>query len=154
MIPFRTGVFLLFLSCASYGQPTDPHPWQRDLQSLLDAQVVAWNNGDLMSYMDGYWKSDSLLFTSGGNIRRGWQTTLDAYRKNYPTKEAMGKLLFSDLEFHLLSPESAWILGRWELSRNGERPHGLFTLVARRLPSGWKIIHDHTSVSPSEKEKQ
>jgi uncharacterized protein YbdZ (MbtH family) len=30
---------------------------------------------------------------------------------------------------------------------DGKTPHGLFTLIVRRLPEGWRIVHDHTSAA-------
>ena len=127
------------------GQDTSGAYQQEEIQSVLDMQVNAWNSGDIAGYMDGYWKSDSLLFTSQGKIQRGWQATLQKYEKSYGTKEKMGTLKFSELEFHFLSPESAWVLGHWEIRRNADHPGGVFTLVLRKFSNGWKIIHDHTS---------
>ena len=98
--------------------------------------------------MEGYWKSDSLVFTSGGNVTRGWTTTLERYRKAYATRELMGTLSFSDLEISVLDKTTAWVLGKWKLTREKDTPHGIFTLVLRRFPEGWKIIHDHTSSQP------
>jgi beta-aspartyl-peptidase (threonine type) len=97
--------------------------------------------------MDGYWKSDSLVFTSGGTVNRGWRLTFEKYSKKYNTKEKMGMLVFSDVEIVLLSDSSAWALGKWKLVRASDQPHGIFTLVFRKLPGGWKIVHDHTSKS-------
>jgi hypothetical protein len=28
---------------------------------------------------------------------------------------------------------------------DGSTPGGLFTVIFRKLPEGWKIVHDHTS---------
>jgi ketosteroid isomerase-like protein len=86
-----------------------------------------------------------LLFTSGGKIQRGWKATSEKYRKSYNSKEKMGILKFSGLEFNLLSPESVWIFGHWELTRTSDHPNGVFTLILKKFPDGWKIIHDHTS---------
>ena len=36
-----------------------------DIRSVLDSQSTAWNSGDIDGYMNGYWQSDSLVFTSG-----------------------------------------------------------------------------------------
>ncbi len=116
-----------------------------EIRGVLMRQMDAWNKGDIRGYMEGYWKSDSLLFTSGGNIRRGWQATLDKYLKSYATPAAMGTLRFSDLEITLLSPASAWVFGRWELMRAKDRPGGVFTLILEKFPEGWRIVHDHTS---------
>ncbi|HTK81191.1 MAG TPA: DUF4440 domain-containing protein [Bacteroidota bacterium] len=119
-----------------------------DILSVLNRQVDAWNRGDIEGYMQGYWKSDSLLFTSSGKIQRGWQATLDKYKNAYSTKAMMGNLRFSQLEVTHLSPSSAWVLGHWELTRAKDHPGGVFTLIVRKFPDGWKVIHDHTSVEP------
>ncbi|MBI5215619.1 MAG: nuclear transport factor 2 family protein [Ignavibacteriae bacterium] len=115
------------------------------VRSVLDEQVTAWNEGDLDGYMHGYWKSDSLLFTSGGNIQRGWKATNEKYKKSYDTKAKMGTLKFSNLEFNMLSKEAAWVFGSWELTREKDNPKGVFTLVMRKFDDGWKVVHDHTS---------
>ncbi len=126
---------------------SDKIKWTHEIQSVLDNQVTAWNNRDIAGYMEGYWKSDSLIFTSGGNIRRGWNETFEKYTTSYNSKEKMGALKFSELEYHRLSSDAAWVLGHWELTRNDDHPHGVFTLVLRKFPDGWKIVHDHTSSS-------
>jgi len=118
------------------------------IQAVLTDQKNAWNRGDIESYMQGYWRSDSLLFTSGGKIQRGWEATFEKYKKSYSTKAKMGTLKFSQLEITLLSPESAWVFGRWELQREKDNPKGVFSLILRKFSDGWKIIHDHTSSLP------
>jgi ketosteroid isomerase-like protein len=113
--------------------------------AVLQLQADAWNRGDIEGYMQGYWNSDSLVFTSGGNIRRGWQATLEKYKKSYSTKAQMGMLKFSRIEVTLLSPSSALVLGHWELQREKDHPGGVFSLILRKFSDGWKVIHDHTS---------
>jgi ketosteroid isomerase-like protein len=115
---------------------------------ILDAQAVAWNSGSIDGYMEGYWKSDSLLFTSGGRIQKGWEATLKKYRAAYPTRDAMGVLTFSSVRIHAVSPDAAWVFGRWRLQRDRDPAGGVFTLVVQRLGNEWKIVHDHTSVDP------
>lgn len=112
---------------------------------MLELQLQAWNRGDIEGYMEGYWKTDSLLFTSSGKIQRGWNATFEKYKKSYYTKAKMGNLVFSNLAITLLFDESAWVFGYWELSREKDNPKGLFTLIFRKFATGWKIIHDHTS---------
>jgi len=119
------------------------------VESVLVRQADAWNRGDIRGYMEGYWKSDSLLFTSGGAVRRGWDSTLAKYLRSYRTRAEMGTLSFSGLEIRILSQEAAWVFGRWELVRAQDRPSGVFTLILRKFPGGWKIIHDHTSLEPA-----
>lgn len=117
------------------------------IRQVLSDQAVAWNRGDIEGFMEGYARTDSLSFASGGNVRRGWQSTLEAYRRGYPDRQAMGTLTFSDLDVRVLSAEWALVLGRWHLEREGELSDlgGIFTLVLQKRPAGWRVLHDHTS---------
>lgn len=116
------------------------------IRSLIQQQQTAWNAGDLEKFMQPYWKSPKLTFSSGGQTTRGWQATLDRYKKKYSSRALMGQLEFSNLEIDLLSEQSALVLGQWQLVRAKDQPHGNFTLVLRRFVDGWKIVHDHSSL--------
>ena len=116
-----------------------------DIRAVMLMQEAAWNRGDIDGYMNGYARSRATVFVSGETVTRGWQTVRDRYKKKYATAEQMGRLTFSDLEITPLGPDAAVVLGRWELKRKSDRPHGRFTLLFRRTPDGWRIVHDHTS---------
>jgi beta-aspartyl-peptidase (threonine type) len=119
---------------------------RKAIRKVLDAQVAAWNKGDLDGFMAGYWQSPDLSFFAGGTKLRGWQATLDRYRKKYQGEgREMGKLTFSELDVELLGADAALVRGRWQLALKKDNPGGLFTLIFRRLPAGWRIVHDHTS---------
>ncbi len=115
--------------------------------ALLDAQVEAWNSGDLDKFMRGYWKSPELTFFSSGGKLNGWDATIERYRKTYQSDgKEMGRLVFDDLDITMLGPDAAFVRGKWELTfSDGKRAGGIYTLVFRRLGNEWKIIHDHTS---------
>jgi ketosteroid isomerase-like protein len=115
------------------------------LRALLAAQAADWNRGDIDAFMRGYWNSPETTFAGASGISRGWQTVLDHYHKNYPDRAAMGHLDFGEIEITPLGNDAALILGRWHLTRDAGPAGGIFTLVARRFPEGWRIIHDHTS---------
>ncbi len=115
------------------------------IRKVMDDQIVAWNKGDIDGFMQGYWKSENLIFVSGDNVRRGWQTVTDNYKKSYNTREKMGILSFNDLEITILSKDSATVLGRWKVETKPENAQGRFTLIFRKFKEGWRIIHDHTS---------
>jgi ketosteroid isomerase-like protein len=116
---------------------------------VLGSQMKAWNNHDLEAFMTGYWKSSELTFFSGANERHGWQETMDRYKATYQSPgHEMGKLEFSNLRVEALGADAAFVRGEWHLTMSdGKTPHGLFTLVFRRFPDGWKIVHDHTSAA-------
>jgi len=115
------------------------------IRAVLNAQVDAWNHDDILAFMQGYWKSDKTEFVGSNGILRGWQAVLDRYRRAYPNGRAMGTLTFSGLEITVLSPNAALVLGEWRLDREADHPGGVFTLVFRKFPEGWRIINDHTS---------
>ena len=118
---------------------------QTAIRAVLDAQVTAWNRGDIENYMNGYDRSPNTEFVGADSITRGWQDVLDRYKKRYDTREKMGTLTFSDLEITMLSSDAALILGRWRLKRANDEPHGTFTLLFRKRKAGWRIVHDHSS---------
>ncbi len=115
------------------------------IRKVMDDQAAAWNRGDIEGFMAGYWRSEKLTFISGNDVTRGWQQTLDSYKKGYNSKEKMGFLTFSDLEFTILSRDAAIVLGSWALKREKDNPHGKFTLTFRKFKEGWRIVMDHTS---------
>ena len=117
---------------------------EKEIRKVTDDQAVAWNRGDLEAFMEGYWKSDKLVFVSN-EVTRGWQPTLDRYKKSYNSREKMGTLTFSDLEITVLAKDAAVVLGNWSLARATDNPHGKFTLTFRKFKEGWRIIMDHTS---------
>jgi beta-aspartyl-peptidase (threonine type) len=120
------------------------------IRQVLDDQVTAWNKRDLDGFMAGYWNSPDLRFFSAKGVRRGWQTLYDRYRQDYQAEgKEMGTLAFSDLDIDVLGPDSALVRGRWQLVMGDKKPGGLFTLVFKKLPEGWRIVHDHTSEDQS-----
>jgi ketosteroid isomerase-like protein len=118
------------------------------IRAVLDMQTVAWNRGDIDTFMTGYWKSDQTEFVGASGITRGWQAVLDRYRRNYPDGKAMGRLTFSNLEVHVTCRDSAFVIGEFQLDREKDRPAGIFTLNLRKFAEGWRIVADHTTGFP------
>lgn len=125
------------------------------IRNVLLTQQAAWNEGDYEGFMEGYWKSDSLTFASGGTFNRGWQTTLENYKVRYPDRAAMGILTFTLYTIKVLSETDAFVFGRFELEREKDRPSGVFTLLLKKFGEDWKVVFDHTSAaSPQEPAQQ
>lgn len=117
-----------------------------EVRAVIDAQVEAWNRGDLDTFMSGYWQSPDLTFFSGATRTSGFDGTLARYRKQYQVDgQEMGKLKFPELKVTLLGADAAFVRGEWNLTRDKETLGGLFTLVFRKIAGAWKIVHDHTA---------
>jgi beta-aspartyl-peptidase (threonine type) len=117
------------------------------IRALLDRQQADWNRGELDAFLSGYWNSPEVVFQSGGDQNRGFAAVRDRYHRRYKAEgRSMGTLAFSSVEVELLGTEAALARGRWRLILpDGQTTGGLFTLVLRKLPEGWRIVHDHTS---------
>jgi uncharacterized protein (TIGR02246 family) len=132
--------FALFLfSCYLFAQDKEA------VAKVLEDQRQAWNRGDIDGFMQGYWKSDSLVFVGKDAPVYGWQTTIDHYKKGYPDKAAMGELTFDIIQVKVLDNNNAFVLGGWRLKREKDNPGGYFTLWLRKINGEWKIVCDHTS---------
>lgn len=132
----------MLVSVKSFGQSASD---RKQILSVLETQRKAWNTGNLEAYMQGYWKSDSLLFVGSRGPTYGWQQTLDNYKKSYPDKAAMGILTFGIKKLEFLGKDVALVLGSWSLQRDKDRPNGYFTLICRKIKGFWKVAVDHSS---------
>lgn len=118
-----------------------------DVVKVLLAQERAWNKGDMAGFTSGYKNSPDTVFM-GSELARGYDGMVARYAKNYPNKETMGRLTFSDLEPHLLDEHFATVTGAFQLERSkkgGGNANGIFSLVLEKTADGWKIVLDHTS---------
>jgi ketosteroid isomerase-like protein len=118
-----------------------------DIRRVLSDQQAAWNRQDLEGFMAGYWNSPELTFFSCAHESKGWQAALDRYRNAYQgAGHTMGHLEFANLRVEMLGTDSAFVRGEFHLTMpDGKTPHGLFTLVFRKFPEGWMIVHDHSA---------
>ena len=143
-------VLLALLAAAGCATPAPARRFERAdhraIAGLLETQRQAWNRGDLAAYMEGYARSPALVFTSGGQIRRGWEETFRRYRTTYGgDKAGMGQLAFEILQLQPLGADGAVVLGRWRLTGTPNAASGVFSVALERRPRGWRIVHDHTS---------
>ena len=143
------GLMLLTQSCTQNPAGSSLQEKAADhaaIVQVLTTQTAAWNRGDIPGFMQGYWKSDSLVFIGGKGPTYGWQSTLTNYQKNYPDAAAMGQLDFSGLRVSQLVPGAAQVVGHWHLARpTAGDVQGYFLLVLKKIDGQWKVVADHTN---------
>lgn len=135
------GFILLLGSC----QATDKYQTKAILE-VMNAQVEAWNRGDIKGFMQGYEKSDSLQFITAKGIKYGYDSVLNSYLRSYDSRDKMGKLSFTELRVKQLDQafQTAHVTGKWNILSE-KSPSGHFSLIFRRNSEGeWKIVIDHT----------
>jgi len=142
-----TIMLVLYLSMNKNKELEQENPEISNIRLVLEKQQECWNNGDINGFMQGYWNSEELIFTSAKQMPTyGWQNTLERYQNSYPTKESMGELKFKFLHIKINSDStSAYLSGCWELIRKEDNPQGDFILELRKIEEKWKITKDSTS---------
>ncbi len=127
---------LLLLGAAAADAP-DP---AREAAAVLDAQIAAWNRGDLEAFCATY--ADDAVFASPTGLNRGRQSVLARYRKRYPDRAAMGTLAFEKEDVRATA-DTVSIVARWRLSYS-DKPEasGLTLVVMKRTPDGWRLVQD------------
>ncbi len=115
------------------------------IKAAMAKQEACWNNGNLECFMEGYWKSDSLVFIGKSGLKYGWQTTLDNYKRGYPDKATMGTLTFNIVSIERAGPKAYFVIGKWHLARKIGDVGGHYTLLWRYIDKQWVIVADHSS---------
>jgi len=139
---YLVGLFLLLLSASIVNAQTKD---EMAVRKVLSKQNDAWNHGDIDTFMEGYWKNDSLMFIGKSGVTYGWQNTLNNYKKGYPDTATMGKLTFTLISVKQLSEKYFRVIGKWFLKRSVGDVGGHFTLLLEKINGEWVIIEDHTS---------
>ena len=132
---------LLFSSQLVFAQGKD----EQKIRQLLATQTESWNRGDIEGFMETYWKNDSLLFIGKSGVRRGWEETLNNYKKGYPDTAAMGKLSFDIIKVEKLSSRYYFVVGKWILTRSIGNLSGHYNLLMKKIRGKWLIVADHSS---------
>lgn len=110
--------------------------------AVMKLQEAAWSANDLEGFMEGYWKNDSLKFYGKSGLTKGWQTTLDNYKKGYPTKEHSGTLNFKINDISKIDTGSYWVMGEYFLKRSVGDANGVFLIIFKKIDGEWKIVAD------------
>jgi ketosteroid isomerase-like protein len=146
----RTGLLLFLLLISLCGLTQSSRQNKNDnkeieqIKKVLFDQAEAWSAGDLELFMQGYWKSDSLMFVGSKGITYGWDQTLANYRKGYPDKSHTGKLDFEIHHLQKVGVGAYFMIGKFKLTREAGDASGYFTLLWKKIGGEWKIVVDHT----------
>ena len=148
-------LIFLFIPLASFSQVSDDIMAinsisltdSLDIMKVMKFQENAWNSGDINSFMQGYIKSDELVFSGKSGPVYGWNETRNRYLKNYPDAQTMGKLKFTVNKIRSVSSDVAFLIGEYYLTRPTEDSYGHFTLFWKKINNKWLIISDHTSAA-------
>lgn len=147
MKPLYYIIFSIFFTGIIYGQQSSNSIDKEAVLAVLAHQEDAWNQGNIESFMKGYWNNDKLVFVGSNGPTYGYRNTLERYLKSYPTKAAMGQLKFNLLFVEQWDTQTIQVIGKFTLDREKDQPTGFFTLLFRKIDSVWKIVSDHSSSS-------
>lgn len=134
-------LWIMFACASVHGQSGS----EKAIKNALRIQTESWNRGDIDGFMQTYWKNDSLLFIGKNGVNKGWQATLNNYKKSYPDTAAMGQLAFNLVTIKRLSSKYYYVVGKWMLARTLGNLSGHFDLLFKRISGKWYIISDHSS---------
>ena len=109
---------------------------------VMKDQEIAWTHNDLEGFMKGYIMNDSLKFYGKSGLTKGWQQTLDNYKKGYPTKDHSGTLNFEIIDISQIEDQSYWVMGKYFLSRKVGDSNGIFLIIFKKIEGEWKIVAD------------
>lgn len=115
---------------------------KKEIKAVLKAQRIAWSKNNIEKYMEGYWKSDSLVFYGSNGVVQGWQNTLERYLKAYPTEDHTGTLSFRINAINKVAIDAYYVLGEYHIKREVGNADGIFMLVFKKINNEWKIIAD------------
>lgn len=132
----------LCLTLSVQAQGTTEAEDKAAIVKVLEAQKDAWNNHDIEAFMEGYWKSDELKFYGSGGLVKGWQSTLERYKKGYPTKAHFGTLNFVFNDISKINAGAYSVMGEYHLTREVGNTNGIFMLIVKKIEGEWKVIAD------------
>lgn|SRR5580698_2979871 len=145
---------LLLLPTLAEAQADGGKQDEAAIRAVMEAQVAAWNRGDIPDFMASYEDSPETTFVGTSSVNKGFTKVLERYKAGYANKDQMGTLTFKDLDIRLLPTaagvtEYAVVTGRFHLERAAKgtatKDDGIFSLVWHKGPGGWKILLDHTA---------
>ena len=120
-----------------------------EVRVMLDRSTAAWNARDLAGFMACYENSPETIYLTTAQVVIGYTAIHKMYFERFANDDwfRRGVLSTSLLCAAPLGAGHALARGRYLL--NGDPAHGgptsgMFSLVLRHTPAGWRILADHT----------
>lgn len=120
---------------------------QLEVVKVVLAQQAAWNKGDLDTFLSHYKNAPDTQAVLGASAK-GMDVIRNAFRLNYPNRDAMGSIDYSDVEARELGERFCLATGKYHLERSkkaGGPADGTFTEIFEKTDKGWQIIFSETT---------
>ena len=136
-------VLVSFLVTVRWMEGKDPEVTEV-IVIALHKSAEGWNAGDLDAFLAPYDETAHYM-TGSGPV--GWDGMRARYREKYFLEGRPEQALeFDRIEVREPGGGIALVTGSFRLSGGGKpEKSGWFTLIWKRTPVGWRIIHDHSS---------
>jgi uncharacterized protein (TIGR02246 family) len=148
------GTAVLLVGCATLQPSADVsvtatgslHSPEAAARSGLEAQIAAWNRGDLEAALRAYWNSPDMTWVSKTGVQRGFAAFAQGMRTDFVDPAAMGTYSAEVLDARSLGPAAAVIVFRWQIMKSGRRVMGgTSTQVWRQIEGSWCAVLEHAS---------
>jgi ketosteroid isomerase-like protein len=118
------------------------------IEDILVRSAAAWNAGDLKGFLAFYEDSPDTIYLNTTRVVTGYTAIQKMYSERFDTEHALGAgiLSMSLLRVAPLGSEHALAVGRYSLKQAPAQTGpacGVFSLVFRKTPAGWRITADH-----------
>ena len=122
----------------------------KSISAIFAQQVADWNRGDLVAFTGAYKKGPDIVFL-GPDLQQGYDNILQNFQHIFPNRASMGQLSFSGVDVQPIDAQYATATAQIHLHRaaqNGGDADGYFMVLFVKLPEGWKIIRDASTLLP------
>ena len=118
-----------------------------DATAGFEAQMAAWNRGDIEGALALYLDTPDILWVSRAGADRGFAPFAADMRAEFAGHpEAMGTYAGEVLDALPLGPDHVALVLRWQITRDGTRLYGgVSTQVWQRIDGHWRIVLEHAS---------
>lgn len=125
---------------------TPRHTAIAEANAALDAQVAAWNRGDLEGALAGYCPRPEVTWISRSGVTRGFDAFAAGMRADFAAPSSMGRYQVERLDSRAVGVDAVLITVRWTITREGRRlMGGVSTQLWRPCDGRYRVVLEHAS---------